>query len=401
MSFQNNTERFVYELCRQSFLSLWSYANPRRCSGQKELCDVLVLCEPEIVLFSVKSYELNPLNAPMVSLQRWQRKAVEDSIRQLYGAERGLEQTTHVTRFDGTQGLPLPAILDRRIHRISVSLGGKGLIPIISRDFGRGFVHVFDEEFVYIALKELNTVTDFVHYLAAKENLATESPGLMIEGGEKELLAIYLFNGRQFPKDAFSSRINSGNWESFVQNPAYQRRVDADRISYSWDELLNYLCQKILGGVMEFGNTLSENEQVVRIMAREPRFERRVLSQSLLDFWELARNGQLTARIAPSPSGVVYVFFNPPPHYNRDTRISELGCRCFIARNEFRNHSTIVGIGYNLDRAPQGHATDLCLLSFEEWTPEQAEHAENMKRELGFFSSPQIKNVHFDEYPQK
>ena len=36
------SEEMVFSLCRKSFLSLWSYANPLRAPG-KELCDVLVV----------------------------------------------------------------------------------------------------------------------------------------------------------------------------------------------------------------------------------------------------------------------------------------------------------------------------------------------------------------------
>ena len=36
----NPSERFVYSACKASFLSLWSYANPRGEPG-KELCDIL------------------------------------------------------------------------------------------------------------------------------------------------------------------------------------------------------------------------------------------------------------------------------------------------------------------------------------------------------------------------
>jgi hypothetical protein len=282
-----------------------------------------------------------------------------------------------------------------------VSLGGKGLVPIPSGDFGKGFVHVFEEEFLHIALKELDTVTDFVCYLEAKEHLATENPVILVENGEKNLLGLYLFKGREFQKDASYYRINGRNWEAFVGNPAYKRRIAEDQISYLWDGLLDHLCKMILDGQMEFGNTLSKNEEVVRIMARENRFERRILSQSLQEFWQLAREHRVSARMLASPSRVVYVFFNPPPHYKRQDRVAELGCRCFIARHEFRDHSTVIGIGYNLERAPEGHATDLFLFSHPEWTQEQAEHAENMKRELGFFKKPERKDVHVDEYPTK
>jgi hypothetical protein len=50
-------EKFVYRMCKKSFLSLWSYANPLG-KMDKELCDILVVCGQDIVIFSVKHIEL-------------------------------------------------------------------------------------------------------------------------------------------------------------------------------------------------------------------------------------------------------------------------------------------------------------------------------------------------------
>ena len=53
----NRSEDLVYKLCRESFLSLWSYANPKGKNG-KELCDVLIVSDPDIIIISVKDIEL-------------------------------------------------------------------------------------------------------------------------------------------------------------------------------------------------------------------------------------------------------------------------------------------------------------------------------------------------------
>jgi hypothetical protein len=52
----NKAEEFVFHICRETFLSLWSYANPLGKNG-KELCDILIVCDPDIVIFSVKEIE--------------------------------------------------------------------------------------------------------------------------------------------------------------------------------------------------------------------------------------------------------------------------------------------------------------------------------------------------------
>jgi hypothetical protein len=52
------SEQFVYETCRRSFLSLWACVNPRGRTAGKELCDVLVVFDPHVIVISVKEIAL-------------------------------------------------------------------------------------------------------------------------------------------------------------------------------------------------------------------------------------------------------------------------------------------------------------------------------------------------------
>jgi hypothetical protein len=400
MSFQNPTEEFVYNLCRSSFLSLWSYANPRRDGSPKELCDVLVVCEPHVLIFSVKHSELKNQD-DKVAVDRWTRKTVDAAVEAIYGAERNLARATatHVTRSDGQKGLPLPPLEERRVHRISVSLGGERSMTLTFKDWGKGHVHCFDDLFAKIALEGLDTISDFTGYLEAKEQLHRQKTTAWISGGEEALLAVYLHNGRAFPS-ANLMMLEDDLWDGLSENPAYRRRLKAEKVSYVWDHLIEYLAQQVISG-MELGGTLSENESALRIMTRETRFGRRMLAEGWLEFYALARESGMRARIVSSISGVTYVFFNAPPTDDRQARISELGCRCLIARNEIPQNRTVVGIGMNMRRAPKGFATDLVVLSYPEWTPEHRAHAEAMKQDLGFFRNAQIRSRDVEEYPEE
>lgn len=96
---------------------------------------------------------------------------MDASLRQVYGAERNLARATHVTRSAGSRACRFLHWRTGKIHRLSASLGGRRLVNFSSGDYGKGFVHCLDDRFVAVALAELDTVTDFIAYLEAKENL--------------------------------------------------------------------------------------------------------------------------------------------------------------------------------------------------------------------------------------
>ena len=153
----NKAEEFVYGLCRKSFLSLWSYPNPLGKDG-KELCDILVVCDPEIIIVNLKDIGLKNSGDFSIDWKRWHSKAVEASYAQIYGAERWIKSAQSVIRNNGKPGLPFPKQSERRIHRVAVALGGEGKVPIEYGDFGRGFIHVFDEVSFGIVASELYCV---------------------------------------------------------------------------------------------------------------------------------------------------------------------------------------------------------------------------------------------------
>jgi hypothetical protein len=160
----NQSEEFVYQVCRKSFLSLWSYANPQGKDPGKELCDILVVCEPDIIIISVKEIKIPDSGNMDIDINRWIKRAIDKSYTQIYGAERWLESASHVIKKDGSQGLPVPPLSERHVHRVAVALGSKGKFPILFGNFRKGFVHVFDEKSFWILLNHLDTITDFVTY---------------------------------------------------------------------------------------------------------------------------------------------------------------------------------------------------------------------------------------------
>src|ERR1700730_2695616 len=101
------SEAFVYELSKSAFMPLWTYPNPVGKDPRKELCDVLVVCEPDIVIVSVKEVEIKTHGDPATQRDRWIRRAVDESVGQIAGAERRLAAIDNVTAANGGLGVSL------------------------------------------------------------------------------------------------------------------------------------------------------------------------------------------------------------------------------------------------------------------------------------------------------
>jgi hypothetical protein len=393
----NATEEFVYQLCSKSFLSLWSYANPRKKPNGKELCDVLVVSGPDIIIFSVKHVNLRKEGSREVNLERWKRRAIEESVSQVYGAERILKGLTHVVKNDSTLGVPLPQPEEIRIHRIAVALGSDGTMGMPYGDFGKGFVHVLDESATEVLLSELDTISDFVEYLRDKEQFLRAAK-LECEGSEEDLLAGYLQHGKQFWPNYDVVMIKSGTWKAFQALPEYTNKKTADKESYAWDKVIEVFCRDILNDDLEFSSGLSESERSVRAMALEDRFSRRVVGKSWLDF--LDKSHDVRSRITHSPSGMVYVFLATPHGYTRKDRQAELGNRCFVARGKSSPKEKVIGLATEqYTPGKKGFSFDLIHLYKPDWSDKDQELMDKMQAELGYFVDPRMTNTEEDEYP--
>ena len=394
----NASEQLVYDICKGSFLCLWSYPNPLGKDG-KELCDTLVVCEPDIVIFSVKDIGLTESGDFSVDWKRWRKRAIDASAKQIYGAERWLEGSSQVIRSDGSPGIKLPSREVRRVHRVAIALADQDKGPISFGDFGKGFVHVFDKTSLDVIMGELDTVEDFVAYLSAKEALYISGKTTLLQGGEEDLLALYLHNGRQFPENVDLFVIDDNLWAGFKENEYYKAKKEADSVSYAWDRLVETLSNDILHGNLEFGPDLNESEIAVRTMARENRFGRRLLGKSFVEFYELAREKKVRSRMALGNSDVTYVFLAVPHDEDRNFRKAELFSRCLVARGLHQDRSTVIGLTTERYENGKGYSFDLIHMHIPQWTYELQGRMDYAQKEFGYFANPRLMKVHEDEYP--
>ena len=396
---KNKAEEFVFHICKETFLSLWTYANPLGKNG-KELCDLLIVCGPDIVIFSVKEIKLTGSEDVETDWKRWNRRAIEESANQVYGAERWLASATHIIKGDGSLGIELPAGDEQQIHRIVVALGGKDKVPMGYGDLGKGFVHVFDEISLEIILKELDTISDFLEYLSAKERFYAAGKETPLLAGEENLLAFYLNNGRKLPENYDVVMFEGDLWKAFTKKPEYLKKKEEDKISYLWDDVIEDIAKDVSKENLEFSTTPGDGEKILRVMAREERFSRRILGKSFAEFIKLSSENKVRARLLRSPSSIIYVLLALPHTIDRKYRRAELGVRCFIARGLHLDCQTIVGIATEQSMPGVGHSFDLCYLFLPKWEKKHQYRMEQLQKESGFFTHPEKTEAHEDEYPQ-
>ncbi len=399
----NQSEQFVYETCQRSFLSLWACVNPQGRTPRKELCDILVVFDPHVIVISVKNIALRSLGDESANRSRWERRAIDESVRQIDGAIRALGDADHVTRKDGKVGLPLPPPGRRVYHRVAIAFGGRREVSIGIRRKGEGpFVHVFDERSFSLLLRHLDTISDFVAYLEDKQRLLSRASVLMT-GGEEDLLALYLQGGGKFPDGPDFFILADDLWDEIRGNAQFLSKLRLDEDSYAWDNLIEAYCEKGFEGDHWIGPGITETERALRVLAAESRFSRRSLGRSLKEFLQLSKEGKVRARAAAGLSGVLYVFFAYPSDTPLKQRREMLLVRCLAALARSPRARVVVGIGLNVPGEPVVETYSLELTMVEPGVgalrKKLIKHGEKIQQELGYFRYPKETHLFENKYP--
>src|SRR5215207_7849938 len=130
-----DAERYLKKLCDRSFLSMWSYPGVYRDQGRggkagdgKEVCDLLVVFEDHIIIFSDKDCQFPNTGDIELDWSRWYRKAIQKSAEQVWGAERWIKTYQDRLFLDRacTQPFPLdlPDPARAKFHRVVVAHDG-------------------------------------------------------------------------------------------------------------------------------------------------------------------------------------------------------------------------------------------------------------------------------------
>ena len=387
------SEKFVASFCQRSFLKLWTHPNPKG-KKNKELCDCLVVCGPHVIIISVKENEYKD-TGDRTGCERWQKVAIEKSVSQIWGAERWLESVVEFVRHDGRR-ITLPKKEDRQYHRVSVSLGGKGHVPLKWGDFGNGFVHVCDEFSVGVIFSALDTITDFVEFLTTTESLVKSGVKLSFAGGGiEDLLALCLSRGHSFdikPDSPHFDRLIllDDMWKGFSESEEYAA-IKKDLVnSYSWDRLIEfYVTDLLTDGMFDMhSKEVTKNELALVIMALQPRRARAVLAESFIEFLE---NPELkvASRAVKGYADTAFVFFIGKSS-DREFRMRELTLRCLVIRGRIPGVTTVVGIATDRPGTSEiGYSSDIVYLCLPDWTTADEDRVVGIQSDLGYFKNIQ------------
>ncbi|MDT8375845.1 MAG: SEC-C metal-binding domain-containing protein [Mariprofundaceae bacterium] len=443
-----NTERLLAYLCEKTFLKLWAYPNPYN-EKQVELCDLLAVFENHVFIFFDRESLIleNSDKDPMINWQRWKKKVIDAQIRTANGAEKYIRKNRPVY-LDQAKKVPFPIDIkseDLVVHKIIVAHGAMDACKSFAEenvygslaitygeqmgDFPFPFfidldrdnpVHVFDSHNLPIVFSELDTFYDFTAYLDAK-NAAIEKYHFLTYCGEEDLLAHYFMNfdtsnNRHFigsiDENIAGIFISEGEWKDFIDRSEYKARKAEDEGSYLWDEIIQRTCHFTLEGTIVGASPLG-GKSAVHEMAKEPRFQRRVLSegviQAIRDFPDTSDN--LVRKVTLIHSfykGKAYVFlqlkalgFSDTEEEHREKRRAILEIACGSAKNRFDHLNIVVGIAIDAPRYVERNSEDFLLMDCSQWTESDKEYYEEANKDWNFF---QTKNLtlhrkHTTEFP--
>jgi hypothetical protein len=455
------SEKFLSQLCKHSFLSLWSFPNTYKNDGMsngkgdgQELCDLLIVFGNHILIFSDKDCAYPQSENSYLNWSRWYRRAIKKNAEQIWMAEKWLLNFPNRIFLDKKCITPFPLEIPNKknaiIHRIVVAhsgsnecskqLGGSGSLMIVPAIIGdqhmapvggkcqpfaigqinpkKGYVHVFDDTSLKIIMSTLDTISDFVEYLLKKEKFIL-SNRLGFASGEDDLLAYYLHDvGPDDHHDFILEEnvnilsINEGLWKSFSKSPQRMRQIEANRISYSWDHLIEEFLGHIVNGTSYYIShpNLKDQDTIFRILAKENRTRRRLLADALISgIADTSKDGKLTRTICPSnPGDPYYVFLlvSRPSNVDfeefRNIRLGILQKYCLITKLRYPEAKDIVGIATEPGLDSDLKSEDCIYFNGNLWDDSTKKEAEEFQAELqkaGLLKKRKMFYDNIKEYP--
>lgn len=329
-------------------------------------------------IISVKDIKTSSHLDDVVNYERWVRKAIDDSVKQIYGAEKYIQSSDEITLKDYSTKIPLPQKNNRKIYRVAIAFGGDLNFPLPMGDFGRGYVSVFDEKSTTIILGELDTIVDFTKYLDYKENL--QKKATVIAAHESDFSAFYLKTGLYFDNFPDPFILDDDLWESYKASDEYDSWKNESVVSYMWDIFIQLLFKTNFKDRINNKKFL-EFEEAIRIINLEDRISRIILGISL----ENAAIEKVQARMIQPRLDKDYTYvFMPLSDKNWDFKKEELLLRCDVARYLNPQIQKVIGVavGKTSINNVEAPTFDVCYIDIPEITKDFEARVKKCKKNL-------------------
>ena len=361
-------ENFVNELAYDSFLKFWCYPNPKFENGdKKEICDLLILFNEIAIIISVKNYEFKGKHF------RYFNNTIEKAVKQLHGAYRVLFGNQEVKIKHPDKELEIfPKNQIEKIFRVVINLGEDvKFYPFNQKTKNDDYVTIFNKDSFETIIKELDTVPDFIDYLEKREKLfknkfslilpanefdfpletqkeffqITEninSDFILISGTEKDLLAHFFKNKRNFPNILNGDSngyhlIIDNDWKEFLAEERVRNKEKANRASYFIDKFVQ---NELLI------NLNPMREKLAKTLLSFDRLTRRMISKSYFEFHDRYKNlnGLYFGRRYGDFNGVgvVFTFYTKDMSFEMVNTLNNLAIESFNLFTNYKSKSMVL-----------------------------------------------------------
>ncbi len=429
---KNFSEFQLNSLCNSSLLSLWCFPNPYYIDKtKKELCDELVVFKDHIFIFSDKSCRLSTGQEISIGWNRWFKKTIQESARQIIGAEKQIRMQPTNVYVDAmcTKQFPFKISFSEntKIHRIIIAKGainsggefgglsidtritgkehfvqiddnnlpvGKSMPFFVGYPLDRNTIfHIFDEFTLSVIMNELDSLDDFANYLTEKEEIL-ELGNDLVANGEEDILAYYLSTienehhvilskEEKLRKQTYSFQLI---WRSYVESEGYATKKECDENSYFWDALIERTLSHLLRGTAQTCTVTNYEElnMLFTPFAEMSRIERRMASELIFSAYNTAQSLNSSSVIEsftrtvcltePLKKYCIIVFASWPQGYPEKQYRRMRQYILDLAMRELKairipDAKQIIGIAFCSDRARDA-SEDIKMMNLNLWTDE-------------------------------
>jgi len=398
-----DAEAVLNKVASLSYSPIFCFANPENPKDNKEICDLLIVCGNTALIWQVKSLKKKDSGT-------FKKAEVDKAIRQARGARKTLISFNELelTSIDGEK-VKIEIQKITRWHQVAAFIGVDPDFFSFYDDLNDVGVHLFTDDFTFKIISYLDTLNDLSDYLEAKEKLFHgNKTRFTIIGGEENLLVQYLKSARSF--NSLEKQIKGstmamldleGMWDDFIKSDQFKSKLLADkRGAAGWDSLIR--------AVAEIPDSKDREMQrrAIEIMSSHSRMERRALGDAYYEGWVSLQEkpkGMTLRRISPTTvnsENVMYIFLWQGENNDNDIRLKVLQLLAIVARKEFPEYKTIIGIGAQ-QYLKQKTSYDFMMAEFPDdvWNDDFEKRAVEIQKDLGFLTNLKSKRTRTHEFP--